>query len=137
MSRHRSDPGRAGPIAVSLVVAAVVVILGGVGGYSLYRGLSSASSEVPGEPVPSKVELKASTTAPLRVRAPDMVCKLTLLDLEGNVLEPPREIEPGVELKFAYKEFQGTVCLGAEVYVNGVKQAPTPGPSGESGSFRS
>jgi hypothetical protein len=106
----------------------LAVALGVVGGYSLYHELSTrSSSAVPGS-APAKVVQQASASpSPLLVKAPNSTCHLVLLDKGRNSIV--KDLAPGEIFEFQQQEFQGTVCAGAEVYINGVRQTPTPIPS--------
>ncbi|MEO5878051.1 MAG: hypothetical protein ABIS86_15245 [Streptosporangiaceae bacterium] len=133
MSRHRSAPGHRGPIVMSMAVMGVVVALGIVGGYTLYRGLANSAGDSPA-PAPTRIVQRAEASpSPLVVKAPNAPCHLVILDRDRNSII--KDLEPSEIYEFQEEEFQGTVCAGAEVYVNGVRQTPTPIPSQDSGSF--
>jgi hypothetical protein len=114
----------------------VVVVLGVAGGYGLYRGLSTDSSSGTPSTAPSKVVQQANASpAPLTVKAPNRVCHLVIVDKDRTSIV--MDLEPDEIYEFPDPEFQGTVCAGAEVYVNGVLQTPTPIPSEDTVRFAS
>jgi hypothetical protein len=115
-------------------VAGVVVALGVVGGYSLYLGLAGSSSPTAPGPGPTRIVQRAEASpSPLMVKAPNTACHLVILDKDRNSIV--KDLEPSEIYEFQEREFQGTVCAGAEVYVNGVRQSPTPIPSQDSVRF--
>jgi hypothetical protein len=113
-------------MAASTVVMGFVVALGVGGGYALYAGLSGRSGE--SGPAPARVAQQASASpSPLLVKAPNSICHLVILDKDRNSIV--KDLGPSEIYEFQEQEFQGTVCAGAEVYINGVRQTPTPVPS--------
>ncbi|GAA3223849.1 hypothetical protein GCM10010468_50610 [Actinocorallia longicatena] len=112
----------------------IVLALGGVGAYAAYRAFGHADREVTAVPTRIAFQGTVERTVPLRIQAPATPCPLKLLDLDGNVLANT-ELDPGSIARFDHTRFQGTVCEGAEVYVNGVKAKTEPVDGGV--SFRS
>jgi len=114
----------------------VVVVLGVGGGYALYSELSSGSSSGAPKPAPDRIAQQArATPEPLVIKAPNRTCRLVIVDKDRTSIV--KDLEPSEIYEFPDQEFQGTVCEGAEVYVNGVLQTPTPVPSEDSVRFAS
>jgi hypothetical protein len=129
MSRHRTDTGGGGRVALTVAASAAGITLAGVGGTALFLALSSASPQsAPATPsassapaTPSASEVVSGKTLSLKIIGSE--CHVFVRIPGGEVLLD-RVLRHGEWARFDDPQLDVVLTDGsaAEVYLNGVLQ---------------
>jgi hypothetical protein len=131
MSRHRTDPGAGGRLALTVAAIAAVVALAGVGGSALFLALTSAPQRSsPSTSIPSTSSSSADSYArTLTVKVTGRECHVFVSVPGGEVLID-RTLQHGESVRFDDPQLAVVLSDGgaAEVHLNGALQRRgTPG----------